>query len=103
MPICAAQIARSAPLGSLVGFALHPTEFGAVPRTKTNVRPSAEIRSPVRSVPSSFRNDVTRVTRKSGAAAVNTLRFPSSYDSHATRSVFAADTSSYGNPGFRNC
>jgi hypothetical protein len=41
-------------------------------------RPSSEMRSVVRSVPSSLRNDVTRTGANVGAAAVKTLRNPAS-------------------------
>src|SRR4029079_2146131 len=72
----AAQIARSAPFGSLVGSAIQPSRFGADPRTKTTTAPSSEILTWEMSVPSSLRNDVTRTGVKLGAAAVYTLRRP---------------------------
>ena len=65
-----AQIARSAPFGSLAGLATHPSRFGACPRTKTTSEPSAEICRFVRSIPSSRSWRVRRTGVNDGAAAV---------------------------------
>jgi hypothetical protein len=71
-------MARSAPSGSAVALATHPARFGTVPRQKTTVDPSAEIRIWAMSVPSSLRKFVRRTGVKEGAAAVYALRLPSS-------------------------
>ena len=44
---------------------------------------------------------MARTTAKFGAAAVKTLRLPSSYEIQAMRSAFFAETSSSGSPGLR--
>ena len=43
--VFAAQIARSPPSGSWLGFATHPLRFGSPPRTNVTVEPSSEIAS----------------------------------------------------------
>ncbi len=92
-----AHTARSAPRGSLDGFATQPSRFGVWPRMNATTAPSSEIWSPERSTPSSSVNDVNRTGSKSGAAAVYTLRMPRSNSIHAMRSALRAETRSYGN------
>ncbi|PYR55576.1 MAG: hypothetical protein DMF91_23950 [Acidobacteria bacterium] len=66
----AAQIASSGPFGSPDGFACHPARLAALPRTNTTVDPSADMRTLVRSTPSSFRYLVRRTGVNAGGAAV---------------------------------
>src|SRR5438067_1663591 len=96
------QLARSAPRGSLVGFATHPSRFGGVPLTSVTASPPSEISSSLISTPLSSGKFVSFTGRYSGAAAANTFRWPRSYDHHAMRSTFFADTRSCGYAGLRN-
>ena len=94
--VLTAHTALSAPRGSLAGFAIHPCRLGVCPRRNTSVEPSSEMRRFDRSRPSSSSKRVSRSGAKSGAAAVYTLRFPSSYSIQAMRSAAWADTSCTG-------
>jgi len=92
----AVQISRRAPAGSLSGLGISPARFGAPPRTKATVFPSAEIARPATSWPSSRAKEVTGRPVHSGPSASQTLRAPRSLRTQATTGAEGAAVSAVG-------
>ena len=92
----AVQISRAAPAGSLSGLGISPARFGAPPRTKATVVPSAEIARPATSWPSSRVKEVRRRPDHSGPVASQTLRAPRSFLTQAKAAAELAAVSSVG-------